>query len=85
MKTSRYTPGTRVRIRAGSFPMDAALLDRAGLILEIDEYRPRRYGVVLDGETEVRDFTEEELEPVEDVKTEDHMGDAGPGIGPKNA
>ena len=85
MKTFRYTPGTRVRVRRGSFPMDPTLVDRTGLIVEIDEYRPQRYGVVLDGETEVRDFVEEELQPVDAVKTEDHMGDAGPGIGPKNA
>lgn len=85
MKTFRYTPGTRIRIQAARFPMDPALLDRTGLIVEIDEYRPQRYGVVLDGETEVRDFTEAELDPVDRVKAEEHMGDAGPGIGPKNA
>lgn len=85
MKTSRYTPGTRVRIQQGAFPMNAALLDREGLIVEIDEYRPQRYGVVLDDETEIREFAEDELDPLDRAKTTEHMGDAGPGIGPKNA
>jgi len=65
LRTSRYPPGTRVEIVRGSFPMDPSLVGRAGLVVETDEYRPGRYGVQLDGETEVRDLLEEELVPTE--------------------
>jgi hypothetical protein len=32
-------------------------------VVELSDYRPGRYGVVLDGEEQVRDFHESELEP----------------------
>jgi hypothetical protein len=80
MQTFLYSQGTRVRIRRGQFPMDPALSGRSGLIVEYDDYRPQRYGVVLDGEEDVRDFAEDELEPLEaPVRRE---GDPGPTVGP---
>jgi hypothetical protein len=47
--------------------MDPDLLGRTGVVVELDDYRTRRYGVVLDGETAVRDLHEGELEPVRDA------------------
>jgi len=43
------------------------LIGRTGVVVETGEYRPGRYGVVLDAETEVRDFSEEELEPFKEA------------------
>jgi hypothetical protein len=70
IKTYRFSQGTRVNVRRGRWPMDPALIGRTGLIVETDDYRPQRYGVVLDEEDEVREFAEDELEPL----------DAGPPI-----
>jgi hypothetical protein len=64
LKTFLYPPGTRVRIRRGKFPMDASQIGRTGIIVEVNEYRPKHYCVTLDGETELRDFLEDEIEPV---------------------
>ena len=56
--------GTRVCIKRGGFPIEPSLLGREGLVVFLDDYRPGRYGVVLDGEQGRRDFAEDELEPV---------------------
>jgi hypothetical protein len=64
IKTYRFSSGTRVKVKRGRFPMDSALLGRTGLIVTTDDYRPQRFGVVLDEETAVRDFHEDELEPL---------------------
>jgi hypothetical protein len=64
IRTFRYAQGTRIRVRRGRFPMDATLIGRDGLIVETDDYRPNRYGVVLDDEVEMRAFQEDELEPL---------------------
>jgi hypothetical protein len=64
IRTYRFPQGTRVRVRRGRWPMDPALIARTGLIVETDDYRPQRYGVVLDEEDEVREFAEDELEPL---------------------
>ena len=64
IRTYRFAQGTRVRVRRGSFPMDPELIGRTGLIVATDDYRPQRYGVVLDEEDEARAFNEDELEPV---------------------
>ena len=64
IRTYMFSPGTRVRVKRGRYPMDPALIGRIGLIRETDDYRPQRFGVVLDEETEVRDFHEDELEPL---------------------
>ncbi len=64
IRTYVHAQGTRVRVRRGSFPIDAATIGRTGLIVETDDYRPQRYGVVLDDETEKREFNEDELEPL---------------------
>lgn len=57
-----YPQGTRVRVRQGRLPMSQDLLGRAGTVVELDDYRPGRYGVSLDGEEQIRDFSEDELE-----------------------
>ncbi len=62
LRTFIHPQGTRVRVRRGRFPIDPALVGREGLVVFLDDYRPGRYGVVLDGEEERRDFAEDELE-----------------------
>ena len=59
-----YEQGQAVRVRRGAFPMDPELVGRHGLVVEIDPYRPGRYGVVLNEEDRQREFSEDELEPV---------------------
>lgn len=81
MQTFLYVQGTRVRVRRGVFPMDPALVGRVGVVLETDDYRPKHYGVQLDGESQVRDFTEDELEPLEEGKPVERAGDLGPNVG----
>ncbi|MSR36220.1 MAG: hypothetical protein EXR95_06180 [Gemmatimonadetes bacterium] len=79
--TYRFAQGTRVRVRRGRFPMDPALIGRTGLIVGTDDYRPERYGVVLDEEEEVRELNEDELEPLGDAKPPELAVDAGPSVG----
>ena len=64
IRTYLYLQGTRVRVRRGAYPLDPGLVGRTGLVVETDDYRPQRYGVVLDEETEQREFHEDELEPL---------------------
>ena len=71
IKTYRFAQGTRVRVRRGRWPMDPTLIGRTGLIVETDDYRPQRYGVVLDEEDEVREFAEDELEPLAEASAGD--------------
>jgi hypothetical protein len=66
IRTHLHPQGTRVRIRRGRYPLDAALIGRTGLVVQTDDYRPQRYGVVLDEETEQREFHEDEFEPLTD-------------------
>ena len=81
METSRYAEGTRVEIERGSYPLQEELIGRTGLVVEVDPYRPRRYGVQLDGEEEVRDFAEDELLPLTDEpKPVETRGSAGPAL-----
>lgn len=63
IRTYRFAQGTRIRVKRGRFPIDAGLVGRTGLIVQTDDYRPRRYGVVLDEEDVQREFDEDELEP----------------------
>jgi hypothetical protein len=73
----------RVSIRRGLFPIDAALIGAAGLIVTVDGYTPIRYGVTLDGETEVREFAEDELEPwAGAARRAEELGATGPTVGP---
>ena len=80
MQAFLYAQGTRVRIRRGTFPMDPALVGRTGIVLQTDDYRPKHYGVQLDGESGVRDFTEDELAPLQEGKPEGRRGDLGPTV-----
>ena len=61
---SLHPVGSRVRVREGSFPMDAALLGRVGTVLAHDRGVPTKVTVQLDGEDAWRTFTDEELERV---------------------
>ena len=85
MKTFLYGPDTRVRVRRGRFPLDRSLVGRNGMIVSLHDYGPQRYGVTLDGESEVRDFAEEELEPLREgaAPVGDAAGAAGSGVGPR--
>lgn len=59
--------GTRVRIRRGVFPIDPVAIGRTGTVVDASEYRAHSYGVVLDGDEEVRFFAPPELEVMEEV------------------
>jgi len=67
MRAFLFPQGARVQVKRGSFPLAGDLIGRTGVVVELDEYRPGRYGVVLDAETEVRDFSEDELEPLKNA------------------
>lgn len=58
--------GARVRVRRGTFPLDAAVIGQKGTIVEADKYQAHRYGVLIDGEAEVRYLTRAELEVIMD-------------------
>lgn len=77
-----YPQGTRIRVKRGRFPMDPELVGRTGLVVQVDDHRPRRYGVVLDDEEAVRGFAEDELEPVEGAGEPEERADTGPTVGP---
>ena len=80
MRTYIHSQGTRVRVRRGRFPMDPALIGRTGIVLGTDDYRPQRYGVLLDEEAEAREFHEDELEPLTEGKPAELAGDLGPNV-----
>jgi hypothetical protein len=82
MQTPRYARGTRVEIKPGPFPMAPELVGRTGLVVETSDYAPRKYGIELDGESRVREFHEDELQPlVERPMPAEKAGGLGPGIG----
>lgn len=56
-----FPPGTRVVIRRGRLPLDPRLEGRRGTVVGTDDYRPGRYAVQLDGESEAREFSQDEL------------------------
>lgn len=57
-----HPQGARVRVRRGRFPMSPHLIGRVGMVVELDDYQPGKYGIVLDGEERVRELAEDELE-----------------------
>lgn len=63
MKAILYPQGTRVRVRRGPFPIDGQMIGRTGVVVAISDYRPDMLGIILDGESELREFSELELEP----------------------
>jgi hypothetical protein len=65
MRAFLHSQGARVRIKKGAFPMARDLIGKTGVVVELSDYRPGRYGVVLDAETKIRDFSEDELEPIQ--------------------
>lgn len=80
MKIFIYPPWTRVRVCHGRFPVDPEMIGRTGRVVKVDEYHPDRYGVVLDGETAIRDFAQEELEAIEAGAAVDEAGNPGHGM-----
>ena len=55
--------GSRVKIRQSpAFPLNPALLGKAGTVVSVSEYQPQSIGVVLDGSTDVHCFAPQELE-----------------------
>ena len=57
--------GTRVRIRRGAMPQDARLVGRTGIVVDSSEYRANNYGVLLEGEQQMRMFAPAELDVIE--------------------
>ena len=60
-----WTPipeGTRVKIKQSVFPQNPKLLGRTGVVVAATEYQLENVGVALDGTTEVRYFSPDELE-----------------------
>lgn len=57
--------GSRVRIQRGGLPLDPGAIGREGTVVESSEYQAHRYGVILDGEEEIRIFAPNELERIE--------------------
>lgn len=57
--------GTRVKIRRADMPLESGIIGRTGMVVDSDPYRPHRYGVILDGEAQVRYFAPRELEHAE--------------------
>jgi hypothetical protein len=53
--------GTRVQVRRGDMPLESGVVGRTGMVVDSDPYRPSRYGVILDGEVQVRYFARNEL------------------------
>ena len=54
--------GTRVKVTAGQFPQDPALMGKTGTVVAASEYQPERLGVVLEGESVPRYVALSELE-----------------------
>ncbi len=64
MKIHRYPQGSRVRISRGNrFPIDDSLVGRLGTVVHLKPSRGDKYGIQLDGETRIRVFAEDELDP----------------------
>lgn len=57
--------GTRVRVRRGPYPSDAALIGQVGTVVEHSPYYPTQVSVSLDGEQQIHTFATAELEVVE--------------------
>ncbi|HWV58672.1 MAG TPA: hypothetical protein VNZ57_14545 [Longimicrobiales bacterium] len=57
--------GTRVRVQRGKLPLAPGEIGRVGTVVDASEYSAHRYGVLLDGELELRYYTPEELVVIE--------------------
>jgi hypothetical protein len=73
VKIQLHPQGSRVKIRKGHFPLDPSLEGRTGTVIQLRRYGGSKYGVQFDGESQIRVFAEDELEPL------------GPGRDPENA
>ncbi|MBI4408590.1 MAG: hypothetical protein HY561_02700 [Gemmatimonadetes bacterium] len=65
--TAVIPEGTRVRIRQALLPIDPAAVGHMGVVVDASEYHAHSYGVVLDGEQELRFFAPTELEIVQEL------------------
>jgi hypothetical protein len=54
--------GARVSIRKGYFPIDPSFVGKTGTVVHRLKDSSSKYGVQLDGEVQIRVFTEDELE-----------------------
>ncbi|MEJ2187062.1 MAG: hypothetical protein P8Z36_14190 [Gemmatimonadota bacterium] len=68
--------GTRVKIRRAEMPLESGVVGRTGMVVDSDPYRPNRYGVILNGETQVRYFAPQELEHAEQALVEPDQSSA---------
>lgn len=57
-----HPQGARIRVRPGRLPMNPRLVGRTGTVVALDVYQPGKYGVVLDGDDDVVQLVEDELE-----------------------
>lgn len=62
INASLFPQGTRVVVRQGRLPLDDGAVGRTGTVVATDEYRPRQYGVLLDGDSAPREFSQDELQ-----------------------
>jgi hypothetical protein len=65
-ESSVIQPGSRVRVRRGTYPSDPALVGREGLVVVSSPYRAHKVEVVLDGDPEIRVFAPAELDLLEE-------------------
>jgi hypothetical protein len=50
-------------VKKGRLPAAPETLGRTGTVVGTSDYRPGHYAVLLDGESEPRDFSQDELAP----------------------
>jgi hypothetical protein len=79
-RVSIFPQGTRVRVRRGRFPMKESLIGREGLVVRHDPIVRHQVVVQLDGESELRNFTDDELEALDQVVDVQELGSPGPGL-----
>lgn len=60
-----FQEGTRVKVKRGTTPLDAALVGRSGTVLRASEYSIHLYDVLLDGDQRIYTFGPSELDVLE--------------------
>jgi hypothetical protein len=82
VKISVFPQGTRIRVKRGRFPMAPELIGREGLVIRHNRIVRDQVGVQLDGEEQIRTFTDQELEPLSRELSVGDTGSPGPGLSP---
>jgi hypothetical protein len=77
VKIQIHPQGSRVKIRRGPLPLDLSLEGRTGMVVQLRRYGGTKYGVQLDGESRIRVFSEDELEPLGDGRDPETAGMKG--------